>query len=173
MKCTRLNMLLILAPLVGLVACATTAGSAYSTEPGSVEHDYEYVISSPADTKNTFTSEPMRTHIKTIDGVNVVYQYDQPVPSFDTWETREEGRNHMSLNGEWYFTTDPEDRGVEEQWYSPLYDHSSWEKRPVLAVGTWMTIAPIMSGAKGIHFTTGMLGMCEHSNSMIPGWISM
>jgi beta-glucuronidase len=155
MKCTRLNMLLILAPLVGLVACATTAGSAYSTEPGSVEHDYEYVISSPADTKNTFTSEPMRTHIKTIDGVNVVYQYDQPVPSFDTWETREEGRNHMSLNGEWYFTTDPEDRGVEEQWYSPLYDHSSWEKRPVPSCWDLYDYSPYNVWGEGYPFYDG------------------
>src|SRR5690554_5611034 len=114
-----------------LIFTLLLALASYSRPVAAGSHDYQYVISEPAATRNEFDVEPMRTQIRTIDGVNVVYQYDQPVPSFDTWETREAGRNLLTLNGEWYFMKDPEDRGVVEQWYSPLFDHSSWEKRPV------------------------------------------
>lgn len=160
----RPTTLLILLSLVSLAAhaplpCAASEGlapgSARSAEPSGISGSYDYVISNPEDTKNTFSVEPMRTHIRTVDGVSVVYQYDQPVPSFDTWETKEEGRNHMTLNGEWYFATDPDDRGVAEQWYSPLYDHSSWERRPVPSCWDLYDYSPYNVWGEGYPFYDG------------------
>ncbi len=105
-----------------------------------------------AEVQNSFDREPMRTEIRNIDGVNVVYQYDQPVPSFDTWETQEEGRQHQTLNGEWYFKTDPHDQGVREQWYSPLYDHSSWERRSVPSSWDLYDYSPDHAWGEGYPF---------------------
>lgn len=51
-----------------------------------------------------FTAEPIESGIRSIDNVNVLHQYDLPVPSFDTWNKEEEGRYHISLNGDWKFT---------------------------------------------------------------------
>lgn len=151
----KTKVLLIVVALVSLAACSGSQGFANSIEPGGVGDERPYVINSPAETKNRFGVEPMRTQMKTIDGVNVVYQYDQPVPSFDTWETREEGRNHMTLNGEWYFARDPEDRGVEEQWYSPLHDHSSWEKRYVPSCWDLYDYSPYHVWGEGYPFYDG------------------
>jgi beta-glucuronidase len=148
------NVFLFLASLVSLAFIASQ-GSAHSNEPGGSDGDFRYVISSPEETKDKFSAEPMRTQVRTIDGVNVVYQYDQPVPSFDTWETREEGRNHMTLNGEWRFAKDPENRGVEEQWYSPLYDHSSWEKRYVPGCWDLYDYSPYHVWGEGYPFYDG------------------
>ncbi len=148
------NVFLFLASLVSLAFIASQ-GSAHSIEPVGSDGDFRYVISSPEETKDKFSAEPMRTQVRTIDGVNVVYQYDQPVPSFDTWETREEGRNHMTLNGEWRFAKDPENRGVEEQWYSPLYDHSSWEKRYVPGCWDLYDYSPYHVWGEGYPFYDG------------------
>lgn len=148
----KLHVFLVLSLFVSVAVCTGSVGSTQSIECDSLENGYQYAISSPAETKNKFSVEPMRTQIRTIDGVNVVYQYDQPVPSFDTWETKEEGRNHMTLNGEWYFARDPEDRGIEEQWYSPLYDHSSWEQRPVPSCWDLYDYSPYHVWGEGYPF---------------------
>lgn len=130
----RMSLLFIFLVMLLLVACHGTIDDSLSTtspQPTDEDPTDEFVISDPSETRDTFDIEPMRTKLVEVDGIHVVYQYDQPVPSFDTWETQEEGRNHLSLNGEWYFKTDPENIGVQEKWYSPYYDHTSWEKRPV------------------------------------------
>ncbi|MEJ6951442.1 glycoside hydrolase family 2 protein [Natronospora cellulosivora (SeqCode)] len=91
-----------------------------------------------------FTREPSDYKIKEIDGLNVLFQYGKAVPSFDTWDTEEEGRSHLSLNGEWTFTFEDikyqgvlsqenediirQSSGIKEKWYSPFYDDSHWKK---------------------------------------------
>lgn len=124
--------LILLLIVVGCKKSQVTTEETTTTEPTTTTEDEpQFVISDPSETKDSFSKEPMNTKLEPIDGIKVVFQYDQPVPSFDTWETKEEPRNHFSLNGDWYFRTDPENVGVKEKWYSPYYDFTSWELRPV------------------------------------------
>ena len=92
---------------------------------------YEFTVSDPSETRDMFEIEPMRTKIEEIDGVNVLFQYDQVVPSFDNWEGNTEDRGYISLNGEWKFTFDEENVGVEEKWYDPLFDDALWDNRMI------------------------------------------
>ena len=64
-------------------------------------------------------------------GLNVVYQYDMPVPSFDTWDNLEENRQKIDLNGEWDFTFDNEVLGVENTYYLPNVELQDSFKVPV------------------------------------------
>ncbi|WP_416314308.1 glycoside hydrolase family 2 protein [Rossellomorea sp. FS2] len=75
--------------------------------------------------------EPSHTEIKEIDGTNVLFQYGKPVPSFDTWDDKERSRDTISLNGKWRFTFDPEQKGMDEEWYQSDYDDKHWLKKSV------------------------------------------
>jgi beta-glucuronidase len=77
--------------------------------------------------------EPMNTEVRLIDGVGVLFQYGQPVPSFDTWREAPLGRERLSLDGEWRFAWDPDDRGIAEGWQAPQFDDSGWSRREVPA----------------------------------------
>jgi beta-glucuronidase len=78
-------------------------------------------------------TEPAGTVIESIDGTNVVKQYNRVVPSFDGWEHRQSTRDYTSLDGKWAFKFDPEDRGLTEEWFAPNLDEDSWEKAGVPA----------------------------------------
>ncbi|MFW6384887.1 MAG: glycoside hydrolase family 2 TIM barrel-domain containing protein [Halodesulfurarchaeum sp.] len=73
------------------------------------------------------STEPMETTIRTVNGTAVLFQYGQPVPSFDTWSTNSERRDHRSLSGTWRFRFEGPDDGVEEGWHDPSTDDSDWE----------------------------------------------
>ena len=92
---------------------------------------YEFDVSESSLTKDSFLIEPMRTEVRSVDGVNVLFQYDKVVPGFDNWEGNSEDRKFISLNGEWKFTFDPNNVGVEEQWYDPYFDDATWDDRQV------------------------------------------
>ena len=68
----------------------------------------------------------MQTHVETVDGTNVVFQYGQPVPAFDTWREQQAGRTLMPLDGQWKFAFDPSNRGLEEGWSQPDYADATW-----------------------------------------------
>ncbi|MCU4743988.1 glycoside hydrolase family 2 protein [Natronoglomus mannanivorans] len=93
------------------------------------------VAAGPASTTGAGTSsshrEPARTEIRSIDGTNVVFQYDRPVPSFETWRQDNDYREYRDLDGTWRFRfgddgVDPREIGVEEGWYRSEYDDSDW-----------------------------------------------
>ncbi|MEH7490878.1 glycoside hydrolase family 2 protein [Neobacillus niacini] len=79
--------------------------------------------------------EPMNTEVKSIDGTNVLYQYGEPVPSFDTWTQEEPSRTYLSLDGKWKFAMDPDSKGMNEKWYQKDYNDSSWQQEKV--PGSW------------------------------------
>jgi len=77
------------------------------------------------------TAEPMRTAVRTVDDTAVVYQYGQPVPSFDTWSGNSMARDHRSLDGTWRFRFDRANEGIERDWHTPDVDVSDWSAVPV------------------------------------------
>jgi beta-glucuronidase len=64
----------------------------------------------------TFAAEPAGTAVRDLHGTNVVYQYGQPVPSFDGWRTHESTRGYLPLDGTWDFRFDPTDVGLNQGW---------------------------------------------------------
>ncbi|NLG81434.1 MAG: beta-galactosidase [Bacilli bacterium] len=74
-----------------------------------------------------YPKEPMETHTKNIDGINVLFQYDKVVPSFDTYKFNEPTRKYLSLDGEWKFNFDLENRGLEGKYYAVDFDDSTWQ----------------------------------------------
>jgi beta-glucuronidase len=79
--------------------------------------------------------EPMNTEVKSIDGTNVLFQYDEPVPSFDTWTQEERSRSYLSLDGKWKFAMDSNSQGMTEKWYQKEYNDSNWQQEKV--PGSW------------------------------------
>lgn len=75
---------------------------------------------------DALTAEPMRTTVETVDDTAVVYQYGQPVPSFDTWSGNSMVRDHRSLDGTWRFRFDHENEGIEQGWHTPEVDDTDW-----------------------------------------------
>jgi len=103
---------------------------------------------------DTFLKEPMDTVVKQIDGVNVVYQYGKPVPSFDTWDSQVPARNYISLDGKWRFAFDPQNQGLSEGWHQLSYDDTVWnlEKVP----GSWdLYDTPGFGTYDGSHYGVG------------------
>ena len=47
-------------------------------------------------------------------------------------------RDSISLNNEWLFHTDPENKGMGESWFSPLKNSSDWES--VQIPSNWNTL---------------------------------
>lgn len=72
------------------------------------------------------TAEPMNTRIRSIDGTNVLYQYGQPVPTFETWNGNTSARGHHSLNGMWQFRFDDENEGIDRGWHGSAVDDAGW-----------------------------------------------
>lgn len=83
----------------------------------------------------TTQREPMNTTVKSIDDTNVLFQYNQPVPSFDTWGLEQKGREYMSLDGQWKYLHDPNSVGMDEGWHKAAYDDSDWQREQV--PGSW------------------------------------
>jgi hypothetical protein len=42
----------------------------------------------------------------------------------DSWKSQ---RTSISIDGEWYFATDPGDQGMSEKWYADKFDASKWQ----------------------------------------------
>lgn len=83
----------------------------------------------------TAQHEPMNTKVQSIDGTNVLYQYGEPVPSFDTWTLEEDSRKYLSLDGRWKFAMDPNKQGMNEKWFEKEYDDTNWQQEKV--PGSW------------------------------------
>lgn len=75
--------------------------------------------------------EPMNTQVKNIDGVNVLFQYGEPVPSFGTWQLSQLTRQYISLDKQWKFKEDPGNVGLKDGWYKNDYNDSSWNSESV------------------------------------------
>src|ERR1700744_3126625 len=56
--------------------------------------------------------EPAGTAIRVGDGVPVVFQYGQPIPSFDGRADVPETPDYLDLDGRWRFAFDPDDAGL-------------------------------------------------------------
>ncbi|MBV9795315.1 MAG: beta-galactosidase [Actinobacteria bacterium] len=61
-----------------------------------------------------------------MDGVPVVFQYGQPIPSFDVRADVPPERDYLDLDGRWRFAFDPGDAGTAEGWMQPGFDDSGW-----------------------------------------------
>lgn len=107
----------------------------------------------PAPAQNG-THEPMNTEVRSVDKVNVLFQYGEPVPSFDTWRTEEESRDLLPLDGEWKFAYDPDNAGLAQGWHNPSFDDSAWKGEQV--PGSWdLYDTPSFSGYDGSQYGTG------------------
>lgn len=84
---------------------------------------------------NSADREPMNTEVHSIDGTNVLYQYGEPVPSFDTWTQEEPSRSYLSLDGNWKFSMDPDKQGMNEKWYAKEFNDANWQTEKV--PGSW------------------------------------
>ncbi len=71
--------------------------------------------------------EPMGTAVRAVDGFPVVFQYGQPVPSFDVCTDRPAGREYLDLDGHWRFAFDPAGAGTRGGWMSAEFDDSGWQ----------------------------------------------
>ena len=71
--------------------------------------------------------EPAGTTVRTVDNVPVVFQYGQPVPSFDVRADVPGERGYLDLDGRWRFAFDPDGAGTRDGWMSPLFDDSGWQ----------------------------------------------
>jgi len=77
-------------------------------------------------------TEPMDTQVKTVDNEKVLYQYGQPVASYENWRLDEPARDFADLDGTWKFKWgidgwNPDEIGVEHGWYQPGHDDSNWQ----------------------------------------------
>ncbi len=70
--------------------------------------------------------EPAGTAVRTVDGVPVVFQYEQPVPSFDVRADVPGERDYLALDGRWRFAFDPGDAGPADGWMLPGFDDGRW-----------------------------------------------
>ena len=70
--------------------------------------------------------EPAGTAVRTVDGFPVVFQYGQPVPSFDVRGDVPGERDYLDLDGGWRFAFDPGDAGTGDGWMLPGFDDGRW-----------------------------------------------
>ncbi len=56
----------------------------------------------------------------------MVFQYEQPVPSFDVRADVPETRDYLDLDGRWRFAFDPGDVGTGNGWMRTGFDDSRW-----------------------------------------------
>jgi beta-glucuronidase len=73
------------------------------------------------------TGEPAGTVIRRVDGFPVVFQYGQPVPSFDVRADIPDERDYLDLDGRWRFAFDPGDIGISEGWMLEGFDDGPWQ----------------------------------------------
>ena len=71
--------------------------------------------------------EPAGTAVRTVDGFPVVFQYDQPVPSFDVRADVPGERDYLDLDGRWRFAFDPGDAGTSDGWMLAGFDDGRWQ----------------------------------------------
>jgi beta-glucuronidase len=71
--------------------------------------------------------EPAGTAVRTVEGVPVVFQYGQPVPSFDVRAEVPGERDYLDLDGRWRFAFDPGDAGPSDGWMRADYDDGRWQ----------------------------------------------
>jgi len=71
--------------------------------------------------------EPAGTAVRAVDGVPVVFQYGQPVPSFDVRAEIPAERDYLDLDGRWQFAFDPGDVGASDGWMRPDFDEGRWQ----------------------------------------------
>jgi beta-glucuronidase len=75
--------------------------------------------------------EPAGTAVRTVDGVPVVFQYEQPVPSFDVRADVPPERDYLELDGRWRFAFDPGDVGTGDGWMRAGFDDDRWQDAEV------------------------------------------
>jgi beta-glucuronidase len=71
--------------------------------------------------------EPAGTAVRRVDGFPVVFQYGQPVPSFDVRADVSGERDYLDLDGRWRFAFDPGDVGASEGWMLADFDDGRWQ----------------------------------------------
>jgi beta-glucuronidase len=71
--------------------------------------------------------EPAGTAVRTVDGVPVLFQYEQPVPSFDVRAEVPGMRDYLELDGRWRFAFDPGDVGTGDGWMLAGFDDGRWQ----------------------------------------------
>jgi len=71
--------------------------------------------------------EPADTAVRTVDGFPVVFQYGQPVPSFDVQADVPGERDYLDLDGRWRFAFDPDDVGTSDGWMLGSFDDGRWQ----------------------------------------------
>lgn len=72
--------------------------------------------------------EPAGTQVRAVDDVPVVFQYGQPVPSFDVRADVAGERDYLDLDGRWRFAFDPGGTGVSGGWMSADFGDSGWQE---------------------------------------------
>jgi len=79
---------------------------------------------------------PADYEIREADGIP--YLWENGIPYF----TRFQETDHaiLDLAGSWKFRTDPENRGVQENWFREKLDESDWKDHPV--PGSWQAVFP-------------------------------
>jgi beta-glucuronidase len=73
------------------------------------------------------TGEPAGTSIRRVDGFPVVFQYGQPIPSFDVRADTPDERDYLDLDGRWRFAFDPGETGTSDGWMLAGFDDASWQ----------------------------------------------
>jgi beta-glucuronidase len=71
--------------------------------------------------------EPAGTAVRTVDGFPVLFQYGQPVPSFDVRADVPGERAYLDLDGRWRFRFDPDDVGTSGGWMLAGFDDGRWQ----------------------------------------------
>jgi beta-glucuronidase len=71
--------------------------------------------------------EPAGTAVRAVDGFPVVFQYGQPVPSFDVRADVPGERDYLDLDGRWRFAFDPGDAGPGDGWMLAGFDDGRWQ----------------------------------------------
>jgi len=71
--------------------------------------------------------EPAGTAVRAVDGFPVVFQYGQPVPSFDVRADVPGERDYLDLDGRWRFAFDPGDAGTGDGWMLGSFDDDRWQ----------------------------------------------
>jgi beta-glucuronidase len=71
--------------------------------------------------------EPADTAVRTVDDVPVLFQYGQPVPSFDVRAEVPGERDYLDLDGRWRFAFDPGDAGIGDGWMLAGFDDGRWQ----------------------------------------------
>jgi len=71
--------------------------------------------------------ETAGTAVHAVDGFPVVFQYGEPVPSFDVCADRPGEREYLDLGGRWRFAFDPAGVGARRGWMSSSFDDGGWQ----------------------------------------------